>query len=124
MLEFYENPNIKSETIKIIKDILLRFQLSLQIRREQCFDGVSNMQGKSSGVGSHIYKELLKAHHTHYHCHSLSLSIKDVTRSSKILSNVIDTATEFSLKLFENLKEQIKNNEQIIPNNITKLSTT
>ena len=46
-LGFYEVPNIKSETlVKIIKDILLRFQLSLQLCRGQCFDDASNMLGK------------------------------------------------------------------------------
>ena len=80
-LEFYEVPNIKSETlIRITKDILLRFQLSLQLCRGQCFDGTSNMLGKRSGVVIQIYKE--QQRDTHSHCYSLNLSIKDVTRSS------------------------------------------
>ena len=80
-LEFYEVPNIKSETlIRITKDILLRFQLSLKLCRGQCFDGTSNMLGKRSGVAIQIYKE--QQRDTHAHCHSLNLSIKDVTRSS------------------------------------------
>ena len=133
-LGFYEVPNTKIETlVKIIKDILLRFQLSLQLCRGQCFDGASNILGRRSGVAIQIDKEQPKAHYTHCHCHSLNLSIKDVTRSSKMLSDLMDTAGEifvlikFSLKrdkLLENLKGQIKNSEQIIPNKITKLSTT
>ena len=79
-------------------------------------------------IAIQIYKEQPKAHNTHCHYHSLNLSIKDVTRSSKMLSDVMDTAGEisvlikFSLKrerLLENLKEQIKNSEQITPNKIT-----
>ena len=87
---FYEVPNIKKETlIKIVKEILLRFQLSLQLGRGQCFNGASNMLGKRSGVVIQIYKEEPKAHYTtHCHWHSLNLSIKDVTRSSKIFSDV------------------------------------
>ena len=49
-LGVYEVPNIKSEMlVKIIKDILLRFQLSLQLCREQWLDGASNMLEKRSG---------------------------------------------------------------------------
>ena len=59
---FYEVPNIKKETlIKTVKEILLRFQLSLQLGRGQCFDGASNMLGKRSGVAIQIYKEQPKA---------------------------------------------------------------
>ena len=133
-LGFYEVSNIKSETlVKIIKDILLRFQLSLQLCRGRCFDGASNMLGKRSGVAIQIYKEQPKAHYIHCHCHSLNLSIKDVTRSSKMLFDVMDTAGEISVlikfspkreKLFENLEQQIKNSEQITANKIAKLSTT
>ena len=90
-------PNIKSETIVNIKVILLRFQLSLQLCYRQCFDGTSNILGKRSGVSIQIYKEQWKACYSHWHCHSLNLSIKDVTRSSKMLSDVVDTAGEISV---------------------------
>ena len=57
-LGLYEVPNLKSETlVKIINDILLRFQLSLQLCRGRCFDDVSNMLGKRPGVAIQIYKE-------------------------------------------------------------------
>ena len=78
------------------------------------------MLGKRSGVAIQIYKEQSKTHYTHFHCHSFNLSIKDVTRSSKMLSDVMDTAGEISVfikfsqnreKLLENLQEQI-NSEQ------------
>ena len=50
-LGFYEVSNIKSETlIKIITDILIRFQLSLPLYRGQCFDSASDMLGQRSGV--------------------------------------------------------------------------
>ena len=62
-LEFYEVRNIKSEThVKIIKDILLRFQLSLQLYRGPCLDDASNLLGKRYGVAIQIYKEQLKAY--------------------------------------------------------------
>ena len=96
----------------------MHFQLSLHLCRGKCFDG--NMLGKKSGIAIQIYKEQSKTHYTHCHCHSLNLSIKDVTRSSKMLSDAMDTAGEISVlikflqkreKLLESLQEQI-NSEQ------------
>ena len=50
-LGFYEIPNIKSSTIvSVIKYILTKYQLSLENFRGQCYDGASNMLGKTSGV--------------------------------------------------------------------------
>ena len=47
-LEFYETPDIKSSTIvTVMKDILLRYQLNLDICRGQCYDGASNLLGKA-----------------------------------------------------------------------------
>ena len=83
---------MKSETlVKNVKNIL-RFQLSLQLCHGQCFDDASNMLRQRSRVAIQIYKEQPKAHYTDCHCHSLNSSIKDVRRSSKMLSNVMDTA--------------------------------
>ena len=62
-LEFYEVRNIKSEThVKIIKNILLRFQLSLQLCRGQCLDDASNLLRKRYDVAIQIYKEQPKAY--------------------------------------------------------------
>ena len=58
-LGFYEIPDIKSSTIvTVMKDILLRYQLNLDICRGQCYDGASNMSVKSSGVATQIFAEL------------------------------------------------------------------
>ena len=65
-LGFYEIPDIKSSTIvTVMKDILLRNQLNLDMCRGQCYDGARNMLVKSSGVASHIFEEQPKAHYTH-----------------------------------------------------------
>ena len=55
----------------------------------QCYDGASNMLGKSSGVATHIFAEQPKTHYTHCHGHSPSLSVKDVTKNTKILRNTM-----------------------------------
>ena len=71
---FYEIPDITSSTIvTVMKDILLKYQLNLDLCRGQCYDGASNMLGKSSCVATQIFAEQAKAHYTHRHAHSLSL---------------------------------------------------
>ena len=83
------------------------------------------MLEKKSGVAIQIFKEQPKAHYTHCHCHTLNLSKKEVTRSSKMLSDLMDTAEKISVlikfspkreKLLEKLKEKNKNSEQMTPN--------
>ena len=52
-LGFYEIPDMKSRTIvTVMKDTLLRYQLNLDMCRGQCYDGASNMLGKSSGAAT------------------------------------------------------------------------
>ena len=46
------------------------------------------------GVATRIQELQPKAFITHCHGHSLSLSIKDVTRSCKVLSDMMDTSKE------------------------------
>ena len=94
-LGFYEIPDIKSATIvAVIKDILARYRLSLDALRGQCYDGESNMLGKSSGVAVQLQAIQPRAPYTHCHAHSLSLSVKDVTKSITILRDTMGTAGE------------------------------
>ena len=84
-LGFYKIPDIPSSTIvTVMKDILLRYQLNLDVCRSQCYDGASNMLGKLSGVATQIFAEKPKAHYTHCHSHSLSLTVKDVTKTLRL----------------------------------------
>ena len=80
-LGFYEIPDIKSSTIvSVMKDILTRYQLSMENFRGQCYDGASNMLGKTSEIAVELQKLQPKANYTHCHAQSLSLSVKDVTK--------------------------------------------
>ena len=113
-LGFYLIPDIASDTVvSVIKDAFIRLQLSLQNCRGQCYDGASNMLGKRSGVAKQIQDIQKKAHPTHCHAHSLSLSVKDLTSHCKILSDTANNTNEivklvkFSPKR-ENLLGQIK----------------
>ena len=80
-LGFYEIPDIKSSTIvSVIKEILTRYQLSMENFRGQCYDGASNILGKTSEIAVELQKLQPKANYTHCHAQSLSLSVKDVTK--------------------------------------------
>ena len=97
-LGFYELENIKRDNIvSIMRDVLLRTQISLDNCRGQCYDGVSNILGKKSGVAKQILDIHPKAFATHCHCHSLSLSVKEATKESKILSDTMDTSGEIAI---------------------------
>lgn len=115
---FYEIPDIAAETItNAIEDVLTRVQLSLDECRGQCYDGASNMLGKKSGVAKRIQDKQPKAFVTHCHCHSLSLSVKDAIKESKLLTEVMGTSKEIVVlikyspkreKLLGTVKENIE----------------
>ena len=110
----------KNDTIvSAIRDVLLQTQISLDNCRGQCYDGASNMLGKKSGVAKHC------------HCHSLSLSVKEATKESKILSDAMDTSGEIAILVkyspkreqkLESIKVTYEEDEAV--NCISKLSTT
>ena len=127
-LEWY----IKSDTIvSAIRDVLLRTQISLDNCRGQCYDGASNMLGKKSGVAKQILDIQPKAFATHCHCHLLSLSVKETTKKSKILSDTMDTTGEIAILVkyspkreqkLESIKVMYEEDEAV--SRISKLSTT
>ena len=57
----------------------------------------SNMLEKKSGVAKQILDIQPKALATHCHCHSLSLPVKEVTKESKTLSDIMDTSAEIAI---------------------------
>ena len=74
-LGFYEIPGIKSSNIvSIIKDIMIRMQLEFDKSLGQC-----HMIGEKIGVAQQIKEIQPKAHYTHCHEFSVSLSVKCVT---------------------------------------------
>ena len=104
-LGFFNMPDTGAETIvRVIKDVLLKLQLSLGYCRGQCYDGASNMLGHKTVLAKRIQDVQPNAHSTYCHGHSLSLSVKDTVKNCKLLLNTMDTAKEvvtlikFSLK--------------------------
>ena len=111
-LGFYNVPDIGAESIvSATKDVLLKLQLSLVNCRGKCYDGARNMMGHKIGVAKRIQDLQPKAYPTH--CHGHSLSLKDITKNCKLLSDTMDTAKgilsliKFSPKR-ENLLGEIK----------------
>ena len=96
-LSFYELPNIASDTIvSAIKDYLTRFNLPLSDLRGQTYDGASNMLGKRSGVAAQIKRVQPKAIETHCHGHSLNLSVKDATKSNRLINDVLEIVVKIT----------------------------
>ena len=67
------------------------------------------MLGHKTGVAKRIQDLQPKAYPTHYHGHSLSLSVKDTTKNCKLLSDTRDTAKEIvSLVKFSPKRENLR----------------
>ena len=128
--------NIKSNTIvRVIKDILIRLNLSFENCRGQTYDGASNMMGKKSGVSTQIFAEQPKAVAIHCQGHSLSLSVKSLTNECDILRDTLSVVGEicilvkFSPKrenLLGNINDNIEKGQEDVEQikKLTKLSTT
>ena len=76
--------------MSVIKDVLLKLQLSLAFCRGQCYDSASNMLGHKTGVAKRIQDVQSKAHSTYCHGHSLSLRVKGTVKNCKLLLNTMD----------------------------------
>lgn len=77
----------------MIKDELIKLQLSTAYSRGQCYEAATNMLGHKTGGAKRIQEVQPKAHSTHCQGHSLSLSVKDKVRNRKLLLNT-DTAKQ------------------------------
>ena len=57
------------------------------------------MLEKGSRVTKQIFETQSKGFVTHCYCHSLTLSVKDITKESKILLNAMDTSAEITIRI-------------------------
>ncbi len=60
--------------VAVIKDVLIRMNLSVNKMRGQCYDGASCMSGGKSGVATRMSNEEPRAVYTHCYGHALSLA--------------------------------------------------
>ncbi len=93
----YEVASIQADMlIAVIKDCLLRLNLSLNKVRGQCYDGASNMSGIRNGVAKKIRDDEPRAIYTHCYGHSLNLAVGDTIKNSSIMKNSLNTVHEIT----------------------------
>ena len=94
---FWQVPLIDANTlVSVIRDVLLRMNLSINKCQGQCFDGASVMTGVKNGVATQTANEEKHAVFTHYYGHALNLAIGDAVKNSSILKDALDIAYEIS----------------------------
>lgn len=85
-LGLYQVGKIDSSTLTaVIKDVLMRANLSLEKLRGQCYDGASSMSGSKSGVAKQICDIESRAVFTHCYGHALNLAASDTLKRSKVV---------------------------------------
>ena len=91
----YQVPMITSATlVSVIKDSLIRFNLSINKAHGQCYDGASNMTGRRNGVVAQVQGEEPRALFTHCYGHSLNLAASDMIMGCKVLKSALETTHE------------------------------
>ena len=113
----YQVDSIESSSIvKVLKDTILRLNLTMNNCRGQCYDGAANMAGIRNGVAVQMCAEEPRAVYSHCYGHALNLAASDTVKKNKVLRDVLDTVFEitklikFSPKrdaLFTKLKQEI-----------------
>ena len=85
----------------VIKDTLLRINLSLTRIRGQCYDGSASMAGIRSGVAKQLLDEEPRAIYTHCYGHALNLACGDAIKQCGLIKDVLDITHEL-IKLLKN----------------------
>ncbi len=116
-LGLYEVENIESKSlVRVVKDCLLRHNISITKMRGQCYDGASNMTGSRNGVSTVILEQQPTAFYTHCYGHSLNLAVSDTMKHSQTMKRALDTTCEVTKlikdsprrdSLFRKMKEDI-----------------
>ena len=87
--------------MQVLKDLLIRCDLSVSLCRGQAYDGASTMQGIQKGVATQIRSENPAALPVHCFAHSLNLCLQDAGRQIPLLRYALDTVREIG-KLIKN----------------------
>ena len=94
----YSVSAIDADTLtSVIKDSLVRLNLSLNKMRGQCYDGASGMSGAKKGVAKQISDIESHAIFTHCYGHTLNLACSDAAvKGCKILRDTLETTREIT----------------------------
>ena len=82
------------QLVKIIKDILKRFDFNLTKIRGQNYDGAASMTGKNVGVKTQILKEEPRALFVHCYGHSTNLAVCDALKKIPIIRDGLEFCKE------------------------------
>ena len=85
-----------STLYQVIKDVLLRLNLSITKARGQCYDGAAAMSGCRSGVAKRIMDVEPKAIYTHCYGHSWDLAISDTVKRCDCINNALSITHEIN----------------------------
>ena len=86
--------------MKVIKDNLLHFNLSIKQCRGQCYDGASSTSGRHSSTAVQITSEAPRALYTHCYRHAINLEVgKTQLSSKKLLRDALDVYLAVALCL-------------------------
>ena len=97
LIGLYKVETISADNlVALIKDTLLRMNLSLNRARGQCYDGAANMSGAKSGVAKQLTDEEPRALYTHCYGHVLNLACGDAIKWCKLLRDTLDTTYEIT----------------------------
>ena len=90
-------PNIAADTlVAVIRDVLIRMNLSITNCRGQCYDGESNTVGAKSVVATQIKNYEPRGILTHCYEQAPQLAIGDTVKGIKLLGNTLDSTYEIS----------------------------
>ncbi len=78
-----------SVIFSVIKDVMMRMNVSFMKIRGQCYDGATSKSGSRSGVATRIVREEPKAIYTHCYGHSLSLACSDTIKNCTLMRNAL-----------------------------------
>ena len=93
----HEVPCIQASTlVHVVKDTLLRLNLTLTKARGQCYDGASNMSGVRNGVAKQIQDEQPNAFFTHCYGHSLNLAVSDTIKQCNTMKSALEITHEIT----------------------------
>ena len=96
-LGLYHVDLIDAATITpVIKDTLIRMNLSVSRLQGQCYDGASAMSGAKSGVAKRIRDLEPRAVFMHCFGHSLNLAASDAIKQFKLMSDALGITHEIT----------------------------
>lgn len=82
--------NSEQVTLAVIKDVLIRMNVSFSKLRGQCYDGASAMCGSKSVVAKCISDLESRAVFTHCYGHTLNLAASDTLKQCKLTKDALD----------------------------------